>query len=310
MYRILSLDGGGIRGAFTARVLERLEERVPGFLESVNLFAGTSSGGLLALGLAMGLSPKVMVQFFEQHGPRIFSDPWREFPPWETAFLRSRYDDARRHESLKAIFGERTLHELPRPVLVSSFDLDDGADPDRDPDKLPSWKPKFFHNYTGDPGTDANELVVDVAMRTSAAPTYFPSWQGFVDGGVIANNPSVAALAQALDPRTGGQTIGQCALLSIGTGRNPRRITDTRTDWGLIGWAPHLVDMLIEGAMDTARYQCDRLLGDRFRRVDVPLDQPIALDDHRVIPAMIGLGSTLDINEVVLWLTGPDWADS
>lgn len=310
MYRILSLDGGGIRGVITARVLERLEERVPGFLASVNLFAGTSSGGLLAMGLSLGLTPAMMIQFFEQHGPRIFSDPWREYPQWEGSLARARYDDARRLESLRTIFGGRSLHDLPRPVLISSFDLDDSGDLKREPARPFSWKPKFFHNYLGDEGTDVDELVVDVAMRTSAAPTYFPSYQGYVDGGVVCNNPSVAALAQALDPGTGGQQIGNVALLSVGTGRNPRRIEGERRDWGLIGWAPHLVDMLIEGSMDAVRYECDRLLCDRFRRVDTWLSEPVALDDAQVIPAMIGVGSTIELDEVVAWLGGPDWADT
>jgi len=285
VYRILSLDGGGIRGAFTARVLERLEERVPGFLGTIDLFAGTSSGGLIALGLAMGLGPAALVKFFEEHAPRIFSDPWREYPKWGGTLARSRFDDARRHESLSAIFGERILHDLPRPVLVTSFDLDDSSDIGRKPGKPVSWKPKFFHNFTGDPGTDVSERVVDVAMRTSAAPTYFPTFQGYIDGGVVANDPSVAALAQALDPRTGGQQIRDVWLLSVGTGRNPRRITGERRDWGLVGWARHLVDLMIEGSMDTARYQCDRLLWERFMRIDTWLGQPVGLGDAEVIPA-------------------------
>ena len=284
-------------------MLERLAERAPGFLDSIDLFAGTSSGGLIALGLAMGLPPADLVRFFELHGPRIFADPWREYPQWDgMALARARYDDARRLEALRSVFGERILHDLPRAVLISSFDLDDGADIGRQPGKPVSWKPKFFHNFVGDPGTDVSELVVDVAMRTSAAPTFFPTFQGYVDGGVIANNPSMAALAQALDPRTGGRQPGDVVLLSIGTGRNPRRIPGARRDWGLVAWAPHLVDMMIEGAMDTARYQCDRLLCERFHRVDVWLEQPVALDDAMVIPAMIGLGSTLDIEATVRWI--------
>ena len=67
-----------------------------------------------------------------------------------------------------------------------------------DPSKR-HWKPKFFHNLERGGSKDGGELVVDVALRTSAAPTYFPSYQGYVDGGVVANNPTMAALAQALD---------------------------------------------------------------------------------------------------------------
>ncbi|HRE25738.1 MAG TPA: hypothetical protein PK954_03810, partial [Anaerolineales bacterium] len=113
--------------------------------------------------------------------------------------------------------------------------------------------------------TDARELAVDVALRTSAAPTYFPIVDGFVDGGVIANNPSMCALAQALDPKRGaGQALADVRILSLGTGQNQEFIETDDTDWGLAQWMPHLVGVMIDGAMDLANYQCRQILGEHY----------------------------------------------
>ena len=74
------------------------------------------------------------------------------------------------------------------------------------------WKPKFFHNFRGH-DSDENELVVDVGIRTCVAPTYFPIYQGFIDGGGVAGNPSVCAIAHAINPEGAGQNLSDIVLL-------------------------------------------------------------------------------------------------
>src|SRR5262249_26109714 len=141
--------------------------------------------------------------------------------------LGAEYSPDHREEVLRQVFGNTRLNELNKKVLIPTFDLN----PTTPADQPVVWKPKFFHNYPG-PDSDGDETVVDVAMRTSAAPTFFPSYQGFIDGGVVSNNPSMAALAQALDAGTGNQPLNGIKLLSIGTGFNPVHI-DGDVDWGI-----------------------------------------------------------------------------
>ncbi|MDE3170954.1 MAG: hypothetical protein KGL75_12495 [Acidobacteriota bacterium] len=163
------------------------------------------------------------------------------------------------------------------------------------------WKAKFFHNFAG-PDSDCAEKVANVALRTSAAPTYFPVYQGYVDGGVIANNPSMAAVAQALDAGTGKQQLADLRLLSLGTGVTPAYIAGGRLDWGLAQWAPKLADMMLEGGMGVADYECARLLGPNYFRLAPVLPEPVPLDCVEKIPNLVSYAKQVDIAAAVAWL--------
>jgi len=296
-YRILSLDGGGIRGVIEATLLGRLELWCPGFLKRADLIAGTSTGGILALGVAAGMTPADLRELYVEHGAEIFADP-------QLNVARPRYDNRRLLGLLRERIGDRTLGGLRHRVLVSSFDLDNQ---DRFAGIAPAgsrrtWKAKFFHNFPNE-DSDARELAVDVALRTSAAPTYFPIVDGFVDGGVIANNPSMCALAQALDPKRGaGQALADVRILSLGTGQNQEFIETDDTDWGLAQWMPHLVGVMIDGAMDLANYQCRQILGEHYHRLNPLLDDDYGLDAVDRLSALNLLASECDIEPAVAWL--------
>jgi len=183
-------------------------------------------------------------------------------------------------------------------VLISAFDLDNHPDYPAIPR---TWKAKFFHNFPG-PDSDAGEKVVDVAIYTAAAPTYFPIYHGYIDGGVVAGNPSVCALAQGLNAETGGQKLGDVKLLSLGTGHNLRYLDVQEGDWGLAQWAPHIVDLVLEGSAGLADYQCQQLLGEHYLRVNPVL--PVRIDMDRVdqIPVMIEVASQFDLRAAFDWL--------
>jgi patatin-like phospholipase/acyl hydrolase len=303
-YHILSLDGGGIRGIFSARVLERLEQSLPGFLGTLDLLAGTSTGGIIALGLAAGMPPAQLVRLYRDEGSKIFDDSWLDSLRDLGNLSGAKYDNTNLHEILTREFDGRavsTLDDLARRVLIPTFDLDDGQDPRRNPDKPRTWKPKFFHNYPG-PDSDGAELIVDVAMRTSAAPTYFPTYGRFVDGGVVANDPSMAALAQALNDQTGGQELREIRLLSIGTGINPTYIAGADHDWGYAQWARPIITLMMDGVMGVAVYECTQILGNRYHRVNCVFDQPIPLDDYQKADSLIGYADSLDLTETIAWV--------
>jgi uncharacterized protein len=298
-YRILALDGGGIRGIYTAVLLDRLAKEVPGFIERADLIAGTSTGAILALGLAQGMTPADLIAYYQNEGAKIFSRTvWHEIRDLGE-LIGAKYDNSNLIQSIQSTFKDRTLNDLlPRHVLISSFDLQND---------VPSaashmWKPKFFHNFEGDQ-SDGDQKIADVALRTTAAPTYFPSYQGYVDGGVVANNPSMAALAQAIDSATGKQQLADLRLFSVGTGLTPVSIPGGMLDWGLAQWAWHLEDMIMEGMMGVADYECKRLLADRYFRLVTVLPDPIPLDGADKIPDLIAAAKDVDIREAVSWLS-------
>jgi uncharacterized protein len=300
LYRILSLDGGGIRGLLTAVLLERLEEARPGFLARFDLFAGTSTGGILALGLAAGLSPSQLASLYEEKGAFVFERGlWRRLLGLFYAF-RPKYANANLEQTLLEWLGEDRLDDfLPRHVLIAAFDLDNEG---RSLGTR-SWKPKFFHNYPG-ADSDGHERAVDVALRTSAAPVYFPIVQGYIDGGIVANNPSMAALAQVIDGRHAGQSPDNVALLSLGTGHLPKFLPVHDGEWGWIQWIKdlRLLQLILEGTASVADYQCRQLLGSRYHRLDPNLPYPIELDHVHRIPDLRRLALQVDLDASLRWL--------
>jgi uncharacterized protein len=244
-YLILSCDGGGIRGLLTAKVIERLEKEVP-FLDKVDLFAGTSTGGIIALGLAHNLPPAELVALYRDRGPEIFSEAGsrhsgrsrvleffsgldvkvREllrglhFDPLD--LLHPRYPNAGLKSVLAQSFGKATMGDLKRSALVTTLRLHSESR---------NWAPLVLHNLGAEgAGAVDNRLqdrptrstrLVDAALCTSAAPLYFPPYLhpefGFcVDGGLFANCPASIALGLACRANMGD--INSVRILSIGTG--------------------------------------------------------------------------------------------
>jgi len=296
-YPILSMDGGGIRGIMTAIILQRLEKQYPGFLSKIQLFAGTSTGGLLALGLACGMSPAEMRVLYQEFGDIVFTDSALDDFRDLGRLVGADYSLGPLKLVLTKQFGDRYLDSIPKKVLISSFNLDN-EDPIQN---KRSWKAKFFHNYPGS-DSDGDQKIVDVALRTANAPTYFPIYQGYVDGGVVANNPSVCALAQALNPETGGQKLQDLVMISIGTGYNPRYVASQDGDWGLAQWAPHLIYLVMEGGTNLADYQCRQLLGRRYLRLNVHLPEAIGMDRVDQIPLLEDLATNADLSQAFTWL--------
>jgi patatin-like phospholipase/acyl hydrolase len=304
MYRILSLDGGGIKGLFSATLLDRLLQAYPSLIENVDLIAGTSSGGIVALALADGQTPAQIAALYRDSADKIFDDSfWDDLIDLGKA-IGADYSNKGLKRALSKQFGDRTLGQLGKRVLIPTFDLD--APEARGRPR--AWKPKFFHNYPGR-DSDRDERLVDVAMRTSAAPTYFPAYQGYVDGGVVANNPSMAAVAQALDNRAAGSPLEELVLLSVGAGTEPKYIRSRKVDWGWGQWARPLASMMISGMMGVADFQCRQLLRDRYFRLDHVFTSGIDIDDTRetTLGYLAETAAQVDLRRVVSWLQSNRW---
>lgn len=252
--RLLSLDGGGIRGVVAAEILVRIEEilraREPGFRslgDWFDLVGGTSTGSILAAGVALGLPATTLRDFYLERGPAIFR---------KTIFRRPwhRYDPAPLKRQLGEVLGsDRRMgsDEFRALLLVVSKNVTTGR----------TW---FFSNNPRRPGgeADAGRRLVDLVLASSAAPTYFPPVplevapgvvHEFVDGGMsMFNNPALQLFLEATGPAGGlGWPRGaeNLLLVSVGTGyRPPTFPPGEAAGTTLVGWAGHAVETLMEDA--------------------------------------------------------------
>lgn len=309
-YCILALDGGGIRGLLTATILKRLDAALPGWRSNTKMMAGTSTGGLLAMGLGLGKTPDDIIGFYKNSGPSIFHRPLLREVRDLGSLIGAKYSNEVLLTTLTNLLGSRTqLQDLSPTVVIPSFNLD-STYPYKDgtgkSEKVETWRPKIFHNDVADPnGNDGKELCYNVGMRTSAAPTYFPSYGSFVDGGVVANNPSMVALAQALVANAPGRGLNDITLLSIGTGVRESKVSGADHNWGGADWlAAGVIDVFMDGAMDLTRYQCTQLLGQRFLRVSPYLAANLPLDDASPegLKHLEDIANGMDLTSVTKWI--------
>ena len=317
-FRILSVDGGGIRGLIPALVLADLEARLrkragegARISDYFDLFAGTSTGGLVALALTAPdptdpprprVSAAELADFYVEDGPVIFHRSLGQKLRSLWGYAGPKHSLGPLEEAVRRRLGDVMLAEVLREVVLASYDMTD-----RMPYFFKRWRARQPAD-PADPGPDRRNCpIADAALATAAAPTYFPSHEfdgrALVDGGVFANNPAVAAIVEALK-RTGAGRIGTDDLLvvSLGTGVHEDGF-DQRTvsRWGKIGWIlphgaePPVLGAVLDGASDAADHWAHMLLnhdpgapaparseigrGPRYFRLQIRLDEPIALDD-------------------------------
>lgn len=235
-YTIISISGGGVRGIIPSVLIKRLVEKFPDLVSRFDLIAGTSTGGLIALCMAFGKPPSEIVDLYRNDAKEIYSRSWRRTLMSLWGLIRAKYDNDGLQRVLGRVFpADLRLGDLKSQVLIPCFRLDGTFDGTR------QWYPVFFHNAPSSPYL--NESVIDVAMRTAAAPAYFPSYQGYVDGGVVANNPTTAAIAHAVSQ---GRSLSELRVLNIGTGFHPEYLQGDRLDWGKAQWAFRIFKLLFD----------------------------------------------------------------
>jgi patatin-like phospholipase/acyl hydrolase len=278
-FRILSIDGGGICGLLPAAVLAEIEQRFLGgapVSDYFDLVAGTSTGGLIALGLGAGMSGAQLKQFYIERGPNIFpssdgvTGKARGMLKWAKQKVRTLYDVAPLEAELMRVFEQRFFGDSKLRLCVPSFEGTHGE----------PWIYKTPHHP--DYKKDRHERMFTVGRATSAAPTYFKPLDTFgyrmVDGGLWANNPVMIGLVDALACFDIDRE--QVQILTLGCGENSFHASDSQVDGGELQWRN-----AIRGAMRAqsrnALGQAFLLVGkDRVVRLDAPESpNPIAMDD-------------------------------
>lgn len=295
--RILSIDGGGIRGIIPAKVLVHIEQQLrikddnARLADFFDMIVGTSTGAILgALILVPGSHgrPKYTAEealdFYVKHGEEIFNRS-KKRETFGQLFKASKFSVRNLERLLSEKLGDRTLDELLKPCIITSYNMATG-------------NAVFFNSRETRPGLK-DLLLRDVLRSTSAAPTYFdPKFIGQrshrminIDGGVFANNPAMCAYAECRHTKFDNwedakkqskpfPTAKNMLLLSLGTGGGNIDLGNTgkSKSWGLLSWAKKTPEIMMDGGLDTVNYQVKKLFesldkeSDRknYKRVDFP----------------------------------------
>lgn len=272
-FQVLSLDGGGIRGIFSAAVLAGLENDLGRpVLDHFDLVVGTSTGGLIATALGAGMTPTEVVDLYVSERKTIF--PGSRRLRSATQLLRPKYQAVGLHGLLRRIFGERILGESRVPLVIPAFDLGEN--------NVYLFKTPYHERLK----RDWRVPVWQVAAATSAAPTFFPAFSlpgdhvRLVDGGVWANNPAMVGAVEAFSMF--GQPLQSIRVLSLGTTADPRTRRRNLDRGGLLQWvrSPNVVNVLLAGQSAGAFAQVQHLLGrDNAYRLDPPAPSGLACLD-------------------------------
>lgn len=284
-FQVLALDGGGVRGIFSAAVLADLEaDTGRSVVELFDLVVGTSTGGIIALGLGAGLTPREILDFYVSEKNRIFPNRcgWRAV----RKLFVAKYRPSGLQAAVRHVFGETLLGESKVPLVIPAYNLGENDvylfktphhERLRRDHKVPMWA---------------------VAMATSAAPTYFPAFRlpgdhiRLVDGGVWANNPAMVGVTEAVSMF--GERPEDVRVLSLGTTASPRTRRGRLDNGGLIRWArgPSVIDVLLTGQSTGAAAQVRHLVKpENAHRLNPPAPDELAKLDTCDAAALLAKAS-------------------
>jgi len=255
-FSVLSIDGGGVRGIFVAAVLASLERDIGTKITNhFDLIVGTSTGGVIALGLGAGMSPEAILSLYIGNMNSIFPARRRGVLARPLSLVRAKYTPDGLREVVQRAFGDKLLCDSTVPLVIPSYNIGENA--------VYLFKTPHHERLR----RDWSVPIWQVAMAATAAPTYFPAYclpgehVRLVDGGVWANNPSMVGVVEAVSMF--GQPLERIRLLSVGTtvatAHRPRKLDRG----GLIHWvrSPNVAQVLMAGQSQGAFTQTEHLLG-------------------------------------------------
>lgn len=275
--RILSIDGGGIRGIIPGQILVALEEKLQKtdnnprarLADYFDLIAGTSTGGILT---CIYLSPSAndpsrprfsareAVELYLDRGDEIFDISFWHKVRSAGGITDEKYDESNLEEALNDYLDDLMLSELVKPSLITSYDIK-------------NRKGHFFKSHKAKKDKSYNFLVRDVGRATSAAPTYFEVARvksetkmvyPLIDGGVFVNNPALCAYSEARTTRfdrfRDKPKAAEMAILSIGTGNQDEPYQYKKAkNWGAVQWIVPIIDIMMSGVAETVDYQLKQI---------------------------------------------------
>tara|TARA_R110002050_G_scaffold20348_1_gene57656 strand:- start:45735 stop:46727 length:993 start_codon:yes stop_codon:yes gene_type:complete len=257
-FKILTIDGGGVKGLYSSTILEHLEEKHDGNISDYfDMICGTSTGGLIALALSLKIPTKEISDIYLQNGGEIFPKRNKIVNMYNQIFGKGKFSDKALKKVLVEIFGDRKLAESNNLLCIPSYSVTEAR----------PWVFKYDHKE-GDLSRDNKAKYVDVALATSAAPTYFPMAEidyydnkQFIDGGVWANDPTLVGLIEALTYYVGdGKQFKKLKILSISSlNKTGGKRTGLKRERGFIDWSNDLFETSLNGQSIFTNYFMEKI---------------------------------------------------
>lgn len=278
-FKILCIDGGGIKGLYAATLLSRFEEWNKCLLsDHFDMICGTSTGGIITLGISQRIPMSNICDFYKNYGPEIFNEACRPkllFGVYRKVrdkirqtIFRGKFSNKALRRALEAVFQDKTIGDSHNLLCIPSYSYSYAQN-----------RVFKFDHLEGTLNCDNNKSCVDIALATSAAPTYFPlcdiGSEQFIDGGVWANNPTLVGLIEALTYFVGKEKeYNEIQVLSIGciSKLNGNKLNKCRNR-PFILWGGDLFDIFNNGQSDFAHYFMSKIsevdkIPITYRRID------------------------------------------
>ena len=281
-FKILSLDGGGIRGIFSARVLDLVNDKLGiNTYNTFDLLIGTSTGSIVAAAVAIRYDLSKLVQDYECYAPRIFKKRFSL-----CGFLRSRYDNKVLENLLRESFGEITLGDIKTPLIINATNVSTG--------RVHVFKSSYQKDRRGgDYSRDGDVPLYRAVLASCSAPVYFNpveiAGDLVCDGGLWANNPALVGYVDAV--RNFNKTPENTRILSIGTG-NTRQFYLPSYMWGLVtGWKREkIVNFAMLSQTQYAENCLNLIMPENVLRINPEIEN-WDLDDYKILPTLKSLAS-------------------
>ncbi len=295
-FKILSIDGGGLRGLIPLQVIKKIEELTGEPIhKSFDLIAGTSTGGLLACALTVQnfnslemdvrkFSLSEIEDIYVKKGSEIFPPTNKLLKPYKFVknIFRPQFDVKNLDKILVEYFGDQRITSCLRHIFIASYNIHRN-------------QPIFFTTRDASTVPDRNSKISEICRATSAAPTYFESHKFnydkesiiCIDGGLVMNNPAIGALIEVLgnndykhykiDEET--LQLKDISILSLGTGRSNKMVNSSDSKkWGTYNWVKPIIDISTSGPSKITHQQMETIfrssnLDKNYLRIDIDIDE-------------------------------------
>jgi len=307
-FKILTLDGGGVKGYLSVLVLEKIEKALQRYFndeksigERFDLIVGTSTGGIIATGLAIGKNATEIRELYENLLEKIFN-------PINKGYVKPKYNQNILKKELKKILKDKTFNDVKTHLCLTSVDIS-------------TSKPRFFKSpYRDSYHQRADEKLIKAVLATSAAPAFFPivdtKYSSYLaDGGLVANNPTMVGIVDGYQITN---DLSRLRVLSIGTGDinyMPYDVQKIKEFGGVFSWTLNskygiesiidkkmiipIIEVLLNTQSRLISAQANYLLKENFYRINPPLPTAIDLDDIEKIDILKNLAIQADREVIV-----------